>query len=59
MLTLTREEGLGVMKDKDTLTDEYIELVGRKGLGMMPVFRKTEITDAKLNDLLEYLGSDE
>lgn len=59
MLTLTRAEGLGVMKDNDTLTDAYIELVVRKGLGMMPVFRKTEITDAQLNDLLAYLGSDE
>lgn len=59
ILTLTRAEGLGVMKDNDTLTDVYIETVVRKGLGMMPVFRKTEITDEQLAALLEYLRSDE
>lgn len=59
MLTLTRAEGLSVIKDNDTLVGPYIELVVRKGLGMMPVFRKTEITDEQLAALIEYLGSDE
>ena len=59
MLALTRAEGLSVMKDNDTLVGPYIELVVRKGLGMMPVFRKTEITDEQLEALIEYIGSDE
>lgn len=59
MLALTRAEGLSVMKDNDTLVAPYIELVVRKGLGMMPVFRKTEITDEQLEALIEYIGSDE
>jgi len=53
MLTLTRDEG--VIKNNSTLDPDYIETVVRKGLGMMPMMRKTEIGDADLADLISYI----
>jgi len=59
VLALTRGESQARIKDNDTLSPTYIEAVVRKGLGMMPPFRKTEISDDELNDLIAYLLSDQ
>lgn len=42
--------------DKRTdLSGSYIRTLVRKGLNVMPFFRKTEVNDADLDDLVAYL----
>jgi mono/diheme cytochrome c family protein len=44
--------------DKRTdLTPEVVKYFVRHGVSVMPAFRKTEITDAQLNDLANYLST--
>lgn len=45
-----------VLEDREDLTPEVIRLFVRRGVLSMPPFRKTEITDAELDDLTVYLS---
>ncbi|WP_237234903.1 c-type cytochrome [Sphingobium sp. EP60837] len=45
------------IEDWPDLSSEITGLVVRKGVGAMPRFRKTEITDPELTALSAYLGS--
>lgn len=38
------------------LTPDLVKYFVRHGVSVMPAFRKTEITDAQLNELANYLG---
>lgn len=40
------------------LTNDYVSLVVRQGLLFMPAFRQTEISDAELQALANYLSSE-
>jgi (+)-pinoresinol hydroxylase len=46
-----------VLEEREDLTPEAIKLFVRRGVLSMPPFRKTEITDAELDDLAAYLSS--
>lgn len=59
MLTLSRGSEFALIKGNDNLQAEYIRTVVRRGLGMMPALRKTEISDEHLNALILYLKSEE
>jgi mono/diheme cytochrome c family protein len=43
------------LEQRDDLTPELIELYVRNGVGMMPIARKTEVSDADLEALSAYL----
>lgn len=43
------------LEERTDLTPELIRTVVRKGLNMMPPARKTEISDAQLEDVVMYL----
>lgn len=48
-----------VLEERDNLTPEYVRTIVRKGILSMAPFRKTEISDAELDDIAAYLvGSD-
>ena len=47
-----------VLEERTDLTPEYIRTVVRNGLFSMPRSRKTEISDAELEDIIAYLTSD-
>ena len=44
-----------VLLERPGLTAEYIGAIVRTGISVMPPFRKTEITDAELAALSEYV----
>lgn len=44
-----------VLEDRTDLTPAYIRYVVRNGLFGMPITRKTEISDAELEDIAAYL----
>jgi len=44
-----------VLEQRKDLTPEFVKTMVRKGILLMAPFRKTEITDAELNDLAAYL----
>jgi len=44
-----------LLEERTDLTSEYLETFVRQGVGVMPQFRKTEITDAELAAMIEYL----
>ena len=46
-----------VLTDRTDLTEEMIASFVRNGVSVMPPFRKTEITDADLRAMAEYLIS--
>jgi mono/diheme cytochrome c family protein len=52
----TRGEGRAVLERRSDLTAAYIDFVVRNGLMEMPAFRPTEITDAELQQLADYLA---
>jgi len=56
-LTRTRGPERAIISERTDLTAEYIELLVRKGMGGMPSFRRTEITNDQLNALVEHLVS--
>lgn len=54
-LARTRGETMAVLTERTDLKPEYIEYVVRHGLRSMPPFAPTELTDAKLKALTNYL----
>ena len=46
----------GVILEWTDLTPTYVVYMVRHGMSVMPHFRKTEITDAELQDLAAYLS---
>lgn len=46
-----------IIMTRDDLVPEYIKIIVRNGLGMMPAFRPTEIGDGELNALARYIVS--
>lgn len=44
-----------VLEDRTDLVPEYIRMVVRGGMFGMPITRKTEISDAELEDIVAYL----
>lgn len=44
------------LEQRTDLTPDVVKLFVRQGVSIMPTFRKTEITDAELNALADYLG---
>ena len=45
----------GVITEWTDLTPEYLRLMVRGGMSVMPIFRKTEITDAEFDALARFL----
>ncbi len=45
-----------VIEDRTDLTPDMVKLFVRQGVGSMPFFRKTEVSDADLDALAAYLG---
>ena len=41
--------------DRDDLTPELVKVFVRRGVSFMPTFRKTELTDAELDDIVAFL----
>jgi (+)-pinoresinol hydroxylase len=46
----------GVLTEWTDLTPDYVRLMVRTGISVMPHFRKTEISDAELAALAKYLA---
>lgn len=46
----------GVLVERTNLQPAFVKLIVRKGVANMPDFRKTEITDAELDALADYLS---
>jgi mono/diheme cytochrome c family protein len=44
-----------LLEERKDLSSEFIRLVVRKGVTVMPQFRKTEVTDADLDAIVAYL----
>jgi mono/diheme cytochrome c family protein len=51
-----RGELPAVLEDREDLTPEFIRTMVRDGILMMAPFRKTEVTDAELDDIAAYLA---
>lgn len=45
-----------VLEDREDLTPEFVRTMVRGGILMMAPFRKTEVTDAELEDIAAYLA---
>jgi mono/diheme cytochrome c family protein len=54
-LTLTRGEDNGVLEERDNLIPVYVKTIVRNGLNAMPAFKPTQVTDAELDAIAEYL----
>lgn len=50
-----RGELPAVLEDRDDLTPDFVRTLVREGILMMAPFRKTEVTDAELDDIAAYL----
>lgn len=44
------------LEERSDLTPDVVKFFVRHGVSIMPPFRKTEITDAELDALANYLG---
>ena len=55
-LAWSRGEKLAVLEKRKDLSAEYIRAIVRNGLFEMPPYRPTEITDAELVQLSQYLA---
>lgn len=44
-----------LLEERTDMTEEYLQTFVRQGIGVMPQFRKTEITDTELTQMIEYL----
>jgi mono/diheme cytochrome c family protein len=51
-----RGELPAVLEDREDLTLEFVRTMVRDGILMMAPFRKTEVTDAELDDIAAYLA---
>jgi mono/diheme cytochrome c family protein len=47
----------GVLTEWTELNPEYVELMVRQGISVMPQFRKTEISDEELRALAEWMAA--
>ena len=45
----------GPLEDRGGLTAEVLRRFIRHGTGAMPMFRKTEVSDAQINEIAAYL----
>ena len=45
-----------VLEERDDLTPEFVRTMVREGILLMAPFRKTEVTDAELDDIAAYLA---
>ncbi len=45
-----------LLEARTDLTPQVVKFYVRKGVGMMPFFRKTELSDADLDAVADYLG---
>jgi mono/diheme cytochrome c family protein len=54
-LTEARGEAKAVLEERTDLDPAYIRIVVRQGLVEMPPWRRTEIDDAALHQIAEYL----
>ncbi|HCU88791.1 MAG TPA: hypothetical protein DGR97_02550, partial [Gammaproteobacteria bacterium] len=54
-LAIRSGTGKSIITARDDLAPDYIKMVVRNGLGMMPAFRPTEIGDGELNALTRYI----
>jgi mono/diheme cytochrome c family protein len=52
----TRGAKLAVLEQRRDLTAPYIQFIVRNGLGAMPAYRPSEISDAQLVELASYLA---
>ncbi|MGD8341154.1 MAG: cytochrome c [Gammaproteobacteria bacterium] len=50
-----RGELPAVLEEREDMTPEFVRTMVRQGILMMAPFRKTEVTDAELDDLVMYL----
>ena len=55
-LAWDKGEDKSLLTERDDLNREYVRVVVRRGLDEMPSFRITEISEAELNALAEFLG---
>jgi mono/diheme cytochrome c family protein len=55
----TRGEALSVIENRREFPEEYTRMIVRRGIGGMPNFRRTEITDEELDMLAEYMAGKE
>ncbi|HLF31332.1 MAG TPA: cytochrome c [Xanthomonadales bacterium] len=55
-LGLTRGEDKAVLAERDDLAVEYVQYVVRHGLQSMPGFYPSDLTDAQLEALAEFLS---
>ena len=46
----------GALEERSDLLPPYVRLVIRRGMEGMPFFRKTEISDAEMDDIAAYLA---
>jgi hypothetical protein len=44
-----------LLEERTDMTADYLRTFVREGVGVMPQFRKTEITDPELDAMIEYL----
>ena len=44
-----------LLEERTNMTDDYLETFVRAGVGVMPQFRKTEITVSELQAMIDYL----
>lgn len=45
-----------LLEERTDMTGEYLRTFVREGIGVMPPFRKTEITDDELQSMIDYLA---
>jgi len=45
-----------VLEEREDLTPEFVRTMVREGILLMAPFRKTEVTDAELDDITAYLA---
>ena len=50
-------QGRSLLEDRKDLSPLYVRAVVRQGIGSMPWFTRTELPDADLNAIADYLGS--
>ena len=55
-LAWDKGEDKSLLTERDDLNREYVRVVVRRGLDEMPSFRITEISEAELNALADFLG---
>lgn len=46
----------GALEQRTNLSPDFVKVLVRNGISVMPFFRKTEISDAELDDLGAYLA---